>query len=118
MDISLTHWGRPHELKAKLSMSFYLISDMLSPDLSDLKNNPPIQTFLTSHKLQMFPHTLKQSDSKPIAFFLGKAPTHTWRKDLQNRFQEYFDEYLNDNASIHNIFGEDHQAPKKIPFYF
>ena len=66
----------------------------------------------------MFPHTLKQSNSKPAAFFLGKSPTHTWQNELRTRLQQFLDEYLQDDNAIHNILGENYQPPKTIPFYF
>ena len=52
-----------------------------------------------------------------LAFVLGKTPQHTWHKDLSGQFQHYTDMYLKDDGAVANIFGEEEQVPRDIPFY-
>ena len=118
MDFEITHWGRPSDNKGKLSISFYIASDILQPNLQLIRQSPVVQHILKAHKMNMSPHNLLQSDSKAIAFFSGKSVAHTWRKDLSERFQSYLTDHLNSSSAMLNVFGEDHEAPKDIPFYF
>ena len=117
MDITLTNWGSPSEGKGKLAFSFYIGSTIIGEDLDKVTQSRQFQRFLTQSKFKITPHFLHQTESKPVAFFSGKSPKHTWRQNLRDRFQEYLNHYLKDPKAIHNIFGEDEQIPTQIPFY-
>ena len=119
MDITLMNWGKPSERRGKLALSFYIASAVITPDLAHLKKSCHLQDVLKASKFNISPHILIQTDSKPLAFFSGKSPDHTWREDLSDRFQIYMDNYLQEDNDIANIFGEDfiNQVPKQIPFY-
>ena len=118
MDFEITNWGRPSDNKGKLSMSFYIASDILQPDIMSIQQDPLIQRILKQHKMMLYPHNLLQSDSRPVAYFSGKSVAHTWRKDLKEPFGTYLTEQLNDSATMLNLFGEDHDVPMTIPFFF
>ena len=118
MDITRTNWGKPSNNKSRIAMSFYIASNIIQDGLDTVKKSHQFQEFLAKHKLTMNPHSLLQSDSKAIAFFLGKSPMHTWREDLCRWFQVYMDTYLQDQNAVTNIFGEDNEVPSSIPFYF
>ena len=117
MDITLVNWGSPSEAKGKLAFSFYIGSTIIGEDLHAVKQSKLFQQFLTQSKLQVTPHYLHQTESKPVAFFSGKSPTHTWRQELRERFQEYLNTHLKDPNVILDIFGDDKQVPSIIPFY-
>ena len=117
MDITLTNWGSPSEGKGKLAFSFYIGSTIIGEDLEEINQSRQFQKFLTKSKFKITPHYLHQTESKPVAFFSGKSPKHTWRQHLRDRFQEYLNHYLNDPNAITNIYGEDEQVPTQIPFY-
>ena len=118
MDFEITNWGRPSDNKGKMSMSFYVASDILKPDITNIRQDPSIQHLLRQHKMTIYPHNLLQSDSRPVAFFSGKSIAHTWRNDLKERFGGYLAEQLNDANTMHNLLGEDHEVPFNIPFFF
>ena len=118
MDFEITNWGRPSDNKGKLSMSFYLASDILQPDIGTIRQDPTIQHILKINKMNIYPHNLLQSDSKPVAFFSGKSVAHTWRNDLKQRFGCYLTDNLNDSATMLNLFGEEHEVPATIPYFF
>ena len=118
MDFEITNWGKPSENHGKLSISFYLASDVLKADLLALRQHHPLQHILKQHKLNMSSHNLLQSDSRAVAFFSGKSVAHTWRTDLRERFNTYLTEQLQDANTMHNLFGEDHEVPAQLPFHF
>ena len=118
MDITRTNWGKPSENKTRIALSFYVASEVIREGLDALKKSLQVQAVLENYKLTMLPHNLLQSDSKAIAFFCGKSPTHTWRDDLRRRFQLYTDTYLTDSSAVTHVFGEDTVVPSNIPFYF
>ena len=89
MDITLVNWGNPSEGKGKLAFSFYIGSTIIDEDLQAVKQSRNFQQFLTQSKLQVTPHYLHQTESKALAFFLGKSPAHTWQQGLREQFQEY-----------------------------
>ena len=68
--------------------------------------------------MTMYPHNLIQSDSRPVAFFSGKSVAHSWQKDLKERFGSYLMEQLTNPNTMHNLFGDNHEVPLTIPFYF
>ena len=118
MDISHLHWGKPSDNKSRITMSFYIASNVITDGLEVLKQSQAFQGLLTKYQLNLTPHTLLQSDSRAIAFFCGKSPIHTWREDLRRRFRLYTEEYLRDTNAVANIFGKDMDVPQHIPFYF
>ena len=117
MDITLVNWGSPSEGKGKLAFSFYIGSTIIGEDLQAVKQSKQFQKFLSQSKFKVTPHYLHQTESKPLAFFSGKSPTHTWRQDLRERFQEYLNHYLKDPNAISNLFGEYQHVPTTIPFF-
>ena len=117
MDITLVHWGKPSDKRGRLALSFYVSSTIITPDLKLLKTSCHFQDAIKKAKFVLTHHNLLQTESQALAFFSGKTPQHTWRKDLSNRFQQYMDLYLKHNNAVTNIFGEDAQVPRTIPFY-
>ena len=117
MDITLAHWGKPSDKQGRLALSFYISSAVLKPDLALLKSSCHFCDAIKKAKLTLSHHNLLQTESQVLAFFSGKTPEHTWRKDLAARFQQYMDIYLKDGNAIANIFGEGEQVPQTIPFY-
>ena len=113
------NWGKPSDRRGKLVLSFYIASAIITPDLAQLQKSCHFQDVIKASKFNLSPHILLQTDSKPLAFFSGKAPDHTWREDLSNRFQIYMDHYLQTDNIIEDILGKDYvnQVPKQIPFY-
>ena len=96
MDIILINWGSPSDSKGKLAFSFYIGSTITGKDLHAVKQSRQFQQFLNQSKLQLTTHYLHQTESKPLAFFSGKSPKHTWCQHLCERFQEYLNHYLKD----------------------
>ena len=90
---------------------------MLTPDLALLKSSCYFCDALKKAKFVLSHHNLLQTESQGLAFFSGKTPEHTWRKDLSERFKKYMEIYLHDRKAVANIFGEDEQIPSTIPFY-
>ena len=117
MDISLVHWGKPSDRRGRLALSFYISSAILTPDLALLKSSCHFKDAIKKARLTLSHHNLEQTESQVLAFFSGKSPQHTWRKDLAARFQQYMDIYLLDDGGVANLFGENEQVPRKIPFY-
>ena len=77
MDMKLTQWGKPSENRSRIAFSFYVASEVIL-NVSAFKSSPQFQTMLSKYKLVLIPHNLLQMESKAIAYFLGKSPTHTW----------------------------------------
>ena len=117
MDITMINWGSPSDGKGKIAFSFYIGSTIIGEDLEELKQSRQFQKFLSQSQFKVTPHYLHQTESKPLAFFSGKSPKHTWRQDLRDRFQDYLNFHLKDPKAISDIFGEDEQVPTQIPFY-
>ena len=117
MDITLVHWGKPSDRRGRLALSFYVSSAVLTPDLALLKTSCHFRDAIKKAKFTLSNHNLLQTESKALAYFSGKTPQHTWRKDLYTRFQQYLDLYMQDNGAVANIFGEDEQVPRAMPFY-
>ena len=117
MDITLAHWGKPSDRRGRLALSFYISSAVLTPDLALLKSSCHFKDAIKQAKLNLSHHNLMQTESQVLAFFTGKTPQHTWRKDLAARFQHYLDTYLKDAKAVAHIFGENEQVPRNIPFY-
>ena len=117
MDITLAHWGKPSDKRGRLALSFYISSMVITPDLAILKTSCHFRDAIKKAKFTLSHHNLFQTESLGLAFFSGETPEHTWRKDLSACFQSYMDEYLKDPRAVTNIFGEDADIPKQIPFY-
>ena len=117
MDITLLHWGKPSNRRGRLALSFYISSTVITPDLAILKTSCHFRDAIKKAKFTLSHHNLFQTESKGLAFFSGKTPEHTWRKDLSARFQTYMDDNLLNDGAVLNIFGDEAQIPRQIPFY-
>ena len=90
---------------------------MITPDLAIIKTSCHFCDAIKKAKFVLSHHNLLQTDSQGLAFFTGKTPQHTWRKDLSDQFKNYMDTYLHDDRAVANIFGTNTTVPKEIPFY-
>jgi hypothetical protein len=91
MNTHYTDWGSPKDEKGKFSFSFYLASDIIQPNLKELKQNEDMMTYLKKGNLNLATHRLLETNTKQLGFFLGKDPEHTWYDDIQARFQHHID---------------------------
>jgi hypothetical protein len=88
-DITVDQWGHKKEGKWKKSLSFYIASDKIEPNLRALKEAPSVYAILKDLNLRMSPHSLLESSDSQIGFFLGKSQKHTWRDDLCRRLSHH-----------------------------
>ena len=86
-DIVATPWGAPGDNKVRASLSFWIGSNKIKPDLTMLKHNTVFQDHVTKMKVKVVVHRLHETTSKAVGFFLGKSPQHTNRRDLEKRFE-------------------------------
>jgi hypothetical protein len=94
LDLTTERWGSPSDNQSRLAFSFYIASSIISPDMKTLRFNDKFSQFLEVGDYRMAPHSLHETNSKPIGFFLGKAVQHTWRDDLSARLQQHIETQL------------------------
>ena len=90
MDITLVHWGKPSKQKGHLALSFHILSAVIIPDLAVLWTSCHFQEAIKKSKFVLSQPNLFQTESQGLAFFSGKTPEHTRRKDLSEQFPTYF----------------------------
>jgi hypothetical protein len=90
MDTVCVPWGRPSDKKCKNEFSFYIATDTISSNLRQLKEDDDMISFLKTASIWMTPHTLHQTSSKQVGFFLGKTPKHTSIPELLSRLRHAF----------------------------
>ena len=81
-------WGSPADDQAKVMFSFYISSNTI-PNLKALREDGDFDRYLKSGNLRVSPHDLLETESSNVGFFIGKAPTHTWKQDLSDRFSAH-----------------------------
>ena len=90
LDIQTEPWGRQSEHRERTHLSFYIVSDKISPNLRELREDPNIQDFLKLGKCIMSQTRLLESRSKVVQYIVGKDPNHTHRDALAVRYEEHF----------------------------
>jgi Skp family chaperone for outer membrane proteins len=115
-DIQVLHWGRPDEGKEKLVFSFYIASDIIHPNLTELKKNHNLERFLELGKFSLTSHRLHESNTKFLGFFLGKNPDYTWFDDIETRFSQHINTHLSKNTKTSTLQWKDSdkQPPLEI----
>ena len=84
-DHSAETWGAMDEVKYRLTMSFYLQTDEMSPNLKEAHQNPLIKEHLSTTGRRLTLHVLPERADKDIRFFVAKAMEHTWRDGMAER---------------------------------
>ena len=93
MDIQSTPWGSRAERKSRSTMLFWIASDVIRPNLRELREDSNIQAYLKECHCTMTSTTLKESRSKVIGLFEGKDPRHSNRHELSARISTHLQTY-------------------------
>ena len=81
-DIQIEQWGHKREDNWRTSMSFYVASDKVEPNLKLLRDHTGMEKVLSNH-------TLHESADEAIGFLLGKSQQFTWRDEIVDRIQKH-----------------------------
>ena len=82
-------WGVVAEQRLRITMSFYLQTDIISPTLQELFRSPEIKEHTNNTGWRITAHTLLKSADREIGFFLGKRVEHTWRDGMWSRLTDH-----------------------------
>ena len=88
------------ENKERSYLSFYLATEVISPNLTELRDNPRMRKFLAQTGGSILSTRLHESTNKIHSFILDKDPTHTHRDTLANRLEAHISKYTTKNRRI------------------
>jgi hypothetical protein len=88
-DINVEQWGHKREDTWKTTMSFYVASDAIEPNLNQLRRETGMENTLKTVSLRMSTHNLHESSDVAIGYFLGKSQRYTWRDELVERVSNH-----------------------------
>ena len=82
-------WGAAAEQRFRITMTFYLQTNVIGPTLKELFQNPSIKEHIATTGWRLTAHTLLESADCKIGFFLGKSVKHTWRDGMWSRLTDH-----------------------------
>ena len=88
-DYTAEPWGAAAELRFRITVSFYLQTDVISPTLKELFRHSLIKEHTTNTGWRLSAHTLLESADRKIGFFMGKSVEHTWRDGMWSRLTDH-----------------------------
>jgi hypothetical protein len=100
LDVHTFAWGKPTDNKEKTMFSFYVLSEEISSNLEELRNNTRMKKYQQSGNCQIQPHDLEETRSTVLGYFQGKDVNHTHRDELTERFYNHLNPPLQRDIPI------------------
>ena len=100
LDIQTEPWGHPSANKERTHICFYIVTDKISPNLRELREDRSIKEFLHLGGCVMSQTRLRESRSRMVKYILDKNPNHTHRDAFASRIEDHLQYYTKKNARI------------------
>jgi hypothetical protein len=101
LDMRNDAWGKPTENKMKTAWMCHVATDLLTPQLQQLRDDRKVQEYLKQGDITMQFTKLHESNSKVAFHFANKDPKYTNRIDLEERVQKHVNRFSNKVIPIH-----------------
>jgi len=99
LDSASTSWGPRDQYQQKAAFSFYIASNIITT-LGVLREAPVMSQLLKRENIFMLNHTLHETKSKEICYFLGESPRHTYREAIASDVLAHLHQYLPKGTSV------------------
>lgn len=100
LDIQTEPWGHPSANQERTHICFYIVTNKISPNLKELREDRSIKEFLNLGGCVMSQTRLKESRSKMVKYILDKNPNHTHRDAFASRIEDHLQYYTTKNKRI------------------
>jgi hypothetical protein len=94
-------WGGPTENKTKTTWMCYIVTDTMSPNLQQLREDTQVKEYLRAGDIILQYTKLQESNSRVVFHIANKDPRYTNRNDLEERLQKHMDRYSDKFIPIH-----------------
>jgi hypothetical protein len=101
LDMRNDSWGKPTENKMKTVWMCHVATDVLTPQLQQLRDDRTVQEYLKQGDISMQYTKLHESNSKVAYHFANKDPKYTNRNDLEERLQQHVNRFSEKIIPIH-----------------
>jgi hypothetical protein len=101
LDMRTDSWGGPTENKSKTVWMCYIASDLLQPNLQQLREDKQVQEYLRAGDITLQYTKLRESNSRIAFHIANKDPKYTNRNDLEERLIEHMKKWNDKDIPIH-----------------
>jgi hypothetical protein len=101
LDMRTDNWGGPAEHKEKTVWMCYVATDLMSPNLQQLREDKQVQGYLQAGDITMQYTKLRESNSRVAFHIANKDPKYTNRNDLEERLSNHMKQHNKKEIPIH-----------------
>jgi hypothetical protein len=94
-------WGGPTENKTKTTWMCYIVTDTMSPNLQQLREDNQVQEYLRAGHITLQYTKLLEFNSRVVFHIANKDHKYTNRNDLEERLQKHMDRRSDKFIPIH-----------------